>query len=239
VDLLTAGFRAADVRVLGINGGPLALLEYQFALALGASVAVVQGSGRAIAALVEDADWKNEPRLRVIPPTDVLALRAFANPGRPHLFGDDPARLDAVASEIHEYYRIHFPRTDLANEPWPKLGLPFKASNLDQARCIGDMLWLAGFEIRRVEGQPTLIEFEAPEVEVLSALEHQRWCDERSCDGWQFGPKRDPVKKISPFLVSYAELPEDQKEKDRAMVRLWPDFLAAASFDIVRKGESK
>jgi hypothetical protein len=43
---------------------------------------------------------------------------------------------------------------------------------------------------------------------------HEAWCIEKVRTGWVHGPLKDPVNKQHPCLVSYAELPEDQKEKD-------------------------
>ena len=33
--------------------------------------------------------------------------------------------------------------------------------------------------------------------------------------GWRYGPKRDDIKKETPCLVPYSELPESEKEFDR------------------------
>jgi hypothetical protein len=78
-DLLRSGVPPADVRVLGINGGPIAALEYRLALALGAAVGIFEGSGRSADALLDDPVWGRRPGLERLAP-DAGALRRFLDP---------------------------------------------------------------------------------------------------------------------------------------------------------------
>jgi hypothetical protein len=55
--------------------------------------------------------------------------------------------------------------------------------------------------------------------------------------GWKFGPVKDIQKKISPALIPWEELPDEEKEKDRNFVRKLPAFLADAGFQILRREE--
>jgi hypothetical protein len=48
------------------------------------------------------------------------------------------------------------------------------------------------------------------------------------------GCGRVKIKKISPYLVGWSELPEDMKERDRQAVRKIPEFLANVGLDIQR-----
>lgn len=43
---------------------------------------------------------------------------------------------------------------------------------------------------------------------------HQSWCDNRLSLGWRYGPIKSELAKTHPCLVSYDELPEDQRFKD-------------------------
>jgi hypothetical protein len=58
------------------------------------------------------------------------------------------------------------------------------------------------------------------EVENLARAEHHRWCEERRCAGWQFGPVKDVIKKVSPFLKDFDELPDDAKQPGADQVSL-------------------
>jgi ryanodine receptor 2 len=53
-------------------------------------------------------------------------------------------------------------------------------------------------------------------TERLSKHNHDVWARQRMKDGWSFGPKRDDDQKHHPCLVPYTELPESEKEYDRA-----------------------
>ena len=54
-------------------------------------------------------------------------------------------------------------------------------------------------------------------VEKLAANNHELWARGRVSEGWQYGPQRDLAAKLTPQLVSYDELPESEREYDRAM----------------------
>lgn len=54
-------------------------------------------------------------------------------------------------------------------------------------------------------------------------------------NGWKLGSKKDVVKKLSPYLGSWKELPGDVKEWDRQAVLAIPKLLADASLEITRK----
>lgn len=45
---------------------------------------------------------------------------------------------------------------------------------------------------------------------------HNEWAALRIAQGWKWGPKRDDEKKEHPCLVPWEELPEEEKEYDRA-----------------------
>ncbi len=68
----------------------------------------------------------------------------------------------------------------------------------------------------------------------MAQLEHKRWVDEKVGDRWRYGPSKDPEKKISPYIISWYELPEMEKDKDRDQVRYLPALLSRARFEIYR-----
>ncbi|MBR0180908.1 MAG: Ryanodine receptor Ryr [Prevotella sp.] len=41
------------------------------------------------------------------------------------------------------------------------------------------------------------------------------WAQERICQGWSYGKRRDDKEKLHPCLVAYEELPEEEKIFDR------------------------
>lgn len=71
---------------------------------------------------------------------------------------------------------------------------------------------------------------DAPEWQVKSALEgvrfhledpeaspshsHDEWLREKRSNGWVYGPEKDADKKEHPCIVSFDQLPTEQKAKD-------------------------
>ena len=53
-------------------------------------------------------------------------------------------------------------------------------------------------------------------TERLAENTHDIWARRRMDEGWSYGPRRDDALKQHPCLVPYAELPESEKEYDRA-----------------------
>lgn len=73
------------------------------------------------------------------------------------------------------------------------------------------------------------------ELEALAIAEHDRWAADLVRDGWRpTSGAKDPVAKLHPLLVSWDELSEDDKDRDRDPVREIPAMLAHAGFRIVR-----
>ncbi|MBI2837262.1 MAG: hypothetical protein HYX75_03045 [Acidobacteria bacterium] len=234
-DILSAGIDPASVRLLGINGGPIAAFEYRLALALGATVGIIENSGREAAKLWFDEDWSNSPGL-VSLPNDPMTVRAFVGPGESPWRAEERERM---ARSIHERYREAHTESVIRTEPamvdWDRLDKVFKDSNLDQADHILQKLHEVGYDVSTVVGRkPKLVRFSKAEIERLAQMEHGRWNAERLLSGFKRGEKRDPVKKTSPYLVSWSELPDEVKEWDRAAVRAIPELLASAGYQIRR-----
>lgn len=55
-----------------------------------------------------------------------------------------------------------------------------------------------------------------PLIEYMARNVHEVWAQNRFKEGWSYGPVRDDANKQHPCLVPYEELPESEKEYDRA-----------------------
>lgn len=53
-------------------------------------------------------------------------------------------------------------------------------------------------------------------AEELAANTHDVWAKGRLQQGWTYGPVRDDMAKTHPCLVPYDDLPESEKQYDRA-----------------------
>jgi len=55
-------------------------------------------------------------------------------------------------------------------------------------------------------------------TERLAEHAHDVWAAQRMAQGWTLGARRDDAKKTHPSLVPYADLPDAEKDLDRAEV---------------------
>lgn len=235
-DVIASGISPSEITLLGINGGNIAAAEFRIALALGARVAVVPESGRAAESLAVDPDWKDNPKCIVLP-DEYATLQSLISGDSRHI---DPAVRDIIAKNIHEDYRKDQIARILDKEPnlkkWKELSEEFKESNRLQADDIMFKLEKIGYSTRKPEGieiEPVV--FSPDEVEILAELEHGRWNAERLLKGWKLGPKKDIDRKISPYLVTWQNLPENIKEYDREAVRNIPQNLAKVGIEVYKR----
>lgn len=52
-------------------------------------------------------------------------------------------------------------------------------------------------------------------TEVIAENVHEVWSASRIKEGWTYGEQKDSIKKTTPCLVPYDELPEIEKQYDR------------------------
>lgn len=71
-----------------------------------------------------------------------------------------------------------------------------------------------------------------PLVEEMAKNVHDVWALNRFKEGWTYGPVRDDIKKQHPCLVPYEELPESEKEYDRATSQETLKFIIKSGFSI-------
>lgn len=118
---------------------------------------------------------------------------------------------------------------------WEKLPQEYQDSNRKSADHIGVKIRSIGCEIVQdsAMGKPAV--FSAEEIEMLSELEHRRWCAERSLAGWTYGDIKNEKTRKTPHLVSWNNLPEEIKNYDRITVKMIPDVLAREKLKIIRK----
>lgn len=236
IDIIASGFDPCQVKLIGINGGPITAAEYKIALALGARVALIEESGGEAARLLSDPNWA-ESKMLIRLPEDTMTLHAFVGP--------EPAKLpreirEPIAQAIHMQYKQSLIGNRLTSDPamkdWNQLPSDLKESNLQQADDIFAKLDRINCTVHKVTDRPVaLMTFTEREIETMAEMEHARWNVERLLGGWKLAEKRDIPKKLSPYLVGWQKLPEDAKKWDRETVRKIPKFLAKVSLEIRRK----
>ncbi|MEM1381121.1 MAG: RyR domain-containing protein [Pseudomonadota bacterium] len=104
-----------------------------------------------------------------------------------------------------------------AEQTWRVLAPEFR----DSCRHAADHLWTKARALRgRIVYEPARTDTLALSEEdfaQLTALEHQRWVDERLLAGWTHAEKRVDVAKQHPNLIPYDRLPSHDREIDRTM----------------------
>jgi voltage-gated potassium channel Kch len=151
---------------------------------------------------------------------------------------------EIMARAIHEEYARaeeaagQTSETNATLVPWDALPESLRESNRDQAAHIGAKLGAVGCGIVPwSDWEAESFQFTHHEIEMLAAMEHDRWVAERVRSGWTYrSGTKDAEKKQSPYLVPWDDLEEGIKELDRDTVRRMPIFLAGAGFQIVRVG---
>jgi len=235
IDLITSGIRPSEVRLLGINGGQIAAFEYQLALALGATVGLLESSGRAATDLLPDADfWPRGRLLRL--PDDVMTIRAFVNPTKSTLPEQQLAKAARVAHEVYAEESLR----KQANAPlrsWEHLPADFQESSRQQVVYAAQILGKVGYCVRDLASETAEPDFTDEQIEIMAEMEHGRWVVERLKAGWRLGERKDEEQKISPYLIAWDRLPDDVKDYDRQAVRNYPRVLRRAGLGVYQTEE--
>ncbi len=232
-DMLAEGIKPWNVRLLGINGGTIAAFEYQLALVVGASVGIIEYSGRAAADLLPDADWWKRGNLIRLP-RDPMTLRAFVNPGKVSFPQNE---IEELGKAVHLKYcddnkhKMIVP----SMRSWQNLAPDYKHSSMQQALYAVEILETEGYGIRKkAKDKIEFPTFKKREIERMAEKEHGRWIVERLQRGWKYGEKKDDEKKISPYLLPWKKLETRIQNYDRKAVADWPAVFKTAGYEIYK-----
>ena len=119
-------------------------------------------------------------------------------------------------------------------KPYAELPESEKESNRNNIRDIPNKLASVGYAMVAARGNEAKGEFQNDEVEKLAKLEHERWVKEKLDTGWKLAKKTIKEKKLHKDLMSWDKLTEDDKEKDRVLIRGIPIILAKAGYIMVK-----
>jgi hypothetical protein len=152
VEMLGAGIEPENIRLIGIGGGLVSAVEYRVALVLGATVAVVMGSGGEADALLADLLWKDFPNLLPLP-DDQASIRAFMVDSELDL---PETVFRRMAEALHVRYLADNQRKIPRNlQPWKSLDETYVNANMKQARYAIRILEGRVSEFARQKANPT------------------------------------------------------------------------------------
>jgi len=105
--------------------------------------------------------------------------------------------------------------------------------NRDTVRHIHNKLAASGYIMIPARSNEPPFEFPGTFLEALAIMEHDRWMAMKLAAGWQPAPKTEKDKKLHADLVSWDELSETAKGKDRDFMLAIPGILAKAGYTVV------
>ncbi|MCX6842188.1 MAG: RyR domain-containing protein [candidate division WOR-3 bacterium] len=228
-DMIADGIDPCDVRVLGINGGSIAAAEYRIALAFGATVAVLEDSGREAARLLPDENWGKSERLIVLPQDEDI-LREYLRTEHARLPPSMESARERLARRAHETFREAMrtkPPDDPATYDWKQLDNAYKESSRRQIDSMLDTLREAEYSWRSIPAdlECALPSFSQTQIEKAARAEHARYVIERLRAGWRYGENKSLEHKTNPTLLPWDRLPEHEQKKDSAAVEDFPKRL--------------
>jgi hypothetical protein len=156
--------------------------------------------------------------------------------------------LEDLAEAAHQVFKTGMEKRDYtysaeANEetgthgaliPYQDLPEELKEANRLNVRDIPAKLDTIGYVMTPARSNERDFNFPGKDLEKLAIAEHKRWVQSKLEDGWKYAPKTNRAKKQHDCLVSWKDLPEEQREKDRDLVRGIPVILAKAGYAIVK-----
>jgi len=155
---------------------------------------------------------------------------------KPFIFNNE--QIEQMAGEIHGIYVEHAKTNHLPLEystNYVELPEANKEPNRAFVRNIPRSVERMGLSIVPIGNKKKIKQFLPNEIESLAEMEHERWSKEKLDNGWQFGKIKDADHKLHPCLIPWIGLPEDEKEKDRILVKRIPQILARIGYGVIRE----
>ena len=151
--------------------------------------------------------------------------------------------IETIARVIHEGYIEIQSESDksipvnISTVSWDKLPENLKESNRQVADNIIHKLKAINCDVMPlIDLYSDSFIFSNEEIELMAKMEHKRWMSERLTAGWTYAPgEKDIDKKTSPYLVKWADLPEEIKKIDRDIVKRIPKFLSKVDLQVYRQ----
>jgi hypothetical protein len=125
-------------------------------------------------------------------------------------------------------------KTHSSLKPYAELPEEEKEQNRGSVRDMSNKLARIGCVLITARGNEAPARFSGPDVEGLARMEHERWMLAKLEAGWSYGPETDKDKKVHAALLPWDQLAEEQREKDRLLVRAIPWIVARAGYTVVK-----
>jgi hypothetical protein len=125
-------------------------------------------------------------------------------------------------------------KTHSALLPWEDLPEEEKEQNKSAVRDIPHKLGRIGYVmIPARSNEPAEFPKGEEDLERLSIMEHERWMNTKLQAGWQYAKETNKPAKEHHALLPWEDLPEEEKDKDRDLVRAIPRLLTEIGYTVV------
>jgi hypothetical protein len=162
----------------------------------------------------------------------------------------DGPLLEKMARAHHEFFCSRMeakgyrygPETEEKNKThsslvsWEQLPADEKEQNRSAVRDIPNKLNRIGYVmIPARSDEPTEFPRGEEDLERLSRMEHERWMQIKLAEGWKYAPETDKKQQFHKALLPWDDenLTEEEKDKDRELVRAIPSLLAKIGYTVV------
>ena len=159
---------------------------------------------------------------------------------------DMPLTHERLAKAIHADYLQRFTAagesraTNPSLVPWVELPEELRETSRRMADHIGLKLKAIGCSIGLLnDWDAEHFAFGPAEVELMAVMEHDRFVQERMAAGWRVAVVKDAKRKLSPDLVSWAELDPALQEFNRQTVAGIPQLLKIVGYQVFRLDRSR
>ncbi|MBU1172896.1 MAG: NAD-binding protein [Proteobacteria bacterium] len=136
---------------------------------------------------------------------------------------------DQLAKALHKIYLDDFEcqengidaQKNPSQLPWDRLNESFRESNRSAADHIPVKLAVLGLKTCPFDNsveRENIPKLDETQVEILSKIEHARWCAERWLSGWTYGSVRDNSARIHPDLVEWDKLRKESQYIDKRIM---------------------
>ena len=172
----------------------------------------------------------------------MLRMQDLPNPEETSYLKKEDDMVMPIAELIHKDYAEHREAEGTSSEstvPFKDLPDDLKQSNIDAAEDIPNKLRAINHGIRKIpQGRTARTpDITDEEVKELAIIEHDRFCRERRLQGWVYGEEKDIDSKITPYLVSFDELPDDIRVYNLESIYAIPVILKKLGYEIYRMEE--
>lgn len=183
------------------------------------------------------------PQIQLAMHTDAEEFLGLCK-GAPKPFqADNPlsqTQIDYIAPVIHQIYREKSRKEGWSKKETDKdyldLSPFYRESNREAAKRMLSHLLRVGLQLEEgvatVEEEKEMIQHLEYYLLGLADEEHEDWMAWYFSQGWTYGKERDETNCKHPCLVPFSRLKDNEQDKDRATIRMYPYFARVAGMKI-------